>query len=425
MPDDSRATANATAYRAAERAARESYGRLVAWLAWRWRNLAAAEDALSDALVAALSTWPERGVPDSPEAWLLTAAKRNLLHARRHQAVVDDPAVHAVLERESADVTEESLPDARLKLLFVCAHPAIDEKVRTPLMLQAVFGLDAAQVASAFLVAPATMAQRLVRAKHKIRDAGIAFEEPGPRELPGRLHAVLEAIYAAYGTGWDATLGVPDDTPPLAADRDSGFAEEALYLAGLVAALLPDEPEALGLQALLGFSEARRAARLDNAGRFVPLVAQDTTRWDHPRIAAADQVLWQAARRQAPGPFQIEAAIQSAHCQRAYRGDTPWPAIASLYDALMQVAPSIGSAVGHAVAVGEAGDVARGLALLEALAPAAVASYQPYWVGRAHLLALAGRPAEARRDFERALGLTRQRSLAAHLRARHAALPSG
>jgi RNA polymerase sigma-70 factor (ECF subfamily) len=338
--------------------------------------------------------------------------------------VVEDPAVLAVLERESPEVADESLPDARLKLLFVCAHPAIDEQARTPLMLQAVFGLDAARVASAFLVAPATMAQRLVRAKQRIRYAGVAFEEPGPRELPGRLHAVLEAIYAAYGTGWEATLGPDgDDGPASVADPYAGFAEEALYLAGLVAALLPGEPEALGLQALLGFSEARRAARLDDAGRFVPLVAQDTTRWDHARIAAADQALWHAAQRQSPGPFQLEAAIQSAHCQRAYRGSTPWPAIAALYEALMQVAPSIGSAVGRAVAVAEAGELARGLALLDALAPAAVASYQPFWVARAHLLALTGSPGDARRAFERALGLTRQRSLAAHLRARQAALP--
>ncbi len=281
------------------------------------------------------------------------------------------------------------MPDDRLKLLFVCAHPAIDERVRTPLMLQAVFGLDAACIANAFLVAPATMAQRLVRAKAKIRDAAIRYEEPETEDLPERGHAVLEAIYAAYGTGWEAAFALPaDDLPPPQPLADvGGFTGEAVYLAALVAGLLPTSAEAQGLLSLLMFCESRRAAHLDDRGRFVPLMEQDTRRWDVERIRAADDRLWEAA--------------------------------------LSAMAPSIGTAVGHAVAVGEAGDVARGLALLDSIAKESVASYQPYWVGRAHLLAQADRPGEARSCYDRALGLTSQRPLADHLRARQSALRRG
>jgi RNA polymerase sigma-70 factor (ECF subfamily) len=412
-----------SARRAAERVARESYGRIVAWLAWQWRDLAAAEDALADALLAALTTWPATGVPDSPEAWLMTAAKRNLLQAHRHRGVVDTHAVRERLEHDApSTVDAPALPDERLRLLFVCAHPQIEPAARTPLMLQAVFGLDAARIGSAFLVAPATMAQRLVRSKARIRDAGLRFEEPELPELPARLHAVLEAIYAAYGTGWDARFAVPASATG-ATDADDGFTAEALYLAALLVRLLPESAEAQGLLALLMFCEARRPAQLDASGRFVPLMQQDTRRWDLDQVRAADALLWRAAAARTPGPFQLEAAIQSAHCQRAFGGATPWPAIANLYDALSGIAPGIGTAVGRAVAVGESGDVARGVALLDALPAREVASYQPYWVSRAHLLEAAGRHDEARACYERALGLTAQRSLAAHLRARQAALP--
>lgn len=411
------------ARRAAERVARESYGRLVAWLAWQWRDLAAAEDALADALLAALTAWPEQGVPDSPEAWLMAAARRNLLQAHRHRGVVDAHAIRTRLEHGPQAKTSEPLAvsDERLRLLFVCAHPQIESQARTPLMLQAVFGLEAARIASAFLVSPATMAQRLVRSKARIRDAGLRFEEPEVPDLPARLHAVLEAIYAAYGAGWEATFATPAPASGGVGSED-GFTAEAIYLATLLVRLLPDAAEAQGLLALLMFCEARRPAQLDASGRFVPLVQQDTRHWDLAQVRAADEVLWRAAAQRQPGAFQLEAAIQSAHCQRAFGGPTPWPAIAALHDALSRLAPSIGAAVGRAVAVGESGDVARGLALLDALPQRDVASYQPYWVSRAHLLESAQRYDEARACYERALGLTAQRSLAAHLRARQAAL---
>jgi predicted RNA polymerase sigma factor len=223
----------------AEHAARAAYGRLVAYLAARSRNVAAAEDALGDALLAALETWPRAGAPEKPEAWLLAVARRRLIDAGRHARVeaLAAPTLEVLVEGAAREAeASTAFPDERLKLLFVCAHPALAESMRTPLMLQTVLGLDAARIASAFLVAPATMAQRLVRAKTKIRGAGIRFEIPDAREPPARLEAVAEAIYGAYGTGWDDIAG--------ADPRRKGLAEEALSLERVLTKLLPDEPEA-------------------------------------------------------------------------------------------------------------------------------------------------------------------------------------
>jgi RNA polymerase sigma-70 factor, ECF subfamily len=400
---------------AAERAARQSYGRLLAHLAWRWRDIAAAEDALAEAFAAALENWPRTGVPDAPDAWLMTAAKRQLLQAARHQKVVDDPAVTVLLPDENTpapDMAATPIPDDRLKLLFVCAHPAIDESVRTPLMLQTVLGLDAQRIASAFLVSPSAMAQRLVRAKAKIAQAGIRFEEPEARDLPERTQAVLEAIYAAYTLGSDSTHA--DDSAA------SDLTGEAVFLADLAAALLPRQPEAAGLLALLLLCEARRAARFDATGGFVPLHEQDATHWDTARIRHADQILRSAAAMGAPGPFQLEAAIQAAHCHRAFTGGAaPWAGIAQLYGQLVALSPTVGARVGHAVAVGEASSAREGLALLDALAaqagPRQLGSYQPHWVARAHLLARMGHTGEARACYTRAIGLTTLPAVRYHL----------
>lgn len=389
---------------AIETAAREAYGRLLAWLAFQWRDVAAAEDALADAFVAALRTWPVNGVPASPEAWLMTAAKRNLLQVARHQRLSRDPAVTVLLGDDSTpEASLPALPDARLKLMFVCAHPALDPAVHAALMLQTVLGLDARQIAPAFLVPAATLAQRLVRAKKKIRDAGLRFEEPEGPELIARLEAVLEAIYAAYGLGWDANG--PDATAPAADDLGG----EAIYLARLVVELMPGSAEARGLLALLLFCEARRAARFDPAtSAFVPLHEQDLGRWDRALIAEADHHLWQASALRQPGAFQFEAAIQSAHCQRAATGQVPWAAIATLYARLLHVAPTVGARVAHAVAVGEASAAEAGLAMLDALRDhsPACADYQPYWAARAHLLAGAGRAADASEAATRAIDLS-------------------
>ena len=395
---------------AAALAARTAYGRLVAWLASRWRDVAAAEDALGDALVAALETWPRDGVPDKPEAWLFTAARRRLLDATRHASVRANAAADLRLAMDDThDVTDAIFPDERLKLLFVCAHPAIDETVRTPLMLQAVLGLDAARIAAAFLVAPATMGQRLVRAKAKIRDAGIRFEVPEAGELRDRLDAVLEAIYAAYGTAWDDVAG--------ADPRRRGLAEEAIWLGRLLTRLLPDAPEALGLLALMLHCEARRATRRDAGGRYVALSEQDTARWSRPMLDEAEASLAAAAEYGAPGRFQLEAAIQSAHAQRAVSGHTDWDAIALLYAGLLRIAPTLGAQVGHAAALAEAKGSDAALVALAAIPAEAVATYQPYWALRGHLLATLARADEARDSYARAIGLSEDPAVREFLRA--------
>ena len=398
---------------AAELAARVSYGRLLAYLAARWRDVARAEDALGDALLAALETWPRTGVPDNPVAWLLTAARRRLVDGARHAGVA--AAAEADLKimlDERADASPAAFPDERLALLFVCAHPAIDEAARTPLMLQTVLGLDAARIASAFLVAPATMSQRLVRVKAKIREAGIRFEIPAPGELAARLDAVLEAIYAAYGSGWEDVAG--------ADPRRHGLAEEAIWLGRLVARLRPDEPEAQGLLALMLHCEARRAARRDAAGAYVPLGFQDLRRWSRPMIEEAEEVLAGAARLKAAGRFQLEAAIQSVHAQRVQTGETDWAAVTLLYEGLLRHAPTMGARVAHAAALGQARDAEAGLAALDAIPRDEVATYQPYWALRGHVLKALGRAAEAGEAYERAIGLSEDPAVRAFLLGRRA-----
>ena len=398
----------------AERAARLAYGRLVAWLAWQWRDLAAAEDALSQALLKALETWPQQGVPATAaacDAWLLSTARRELLQQHRRQKLALSPEVQALLEPEPVAAEASTLPDRRLELLFACAHPALAPAVHAPLMLQAVLGLEARQIAGAFLIAPDAMAERLVRAKAKIRDAGIGFSLPEARELPARLGAVLEGIYAAYTLGSELASPAPDTQGELR--------EEALFLARLVAAAQPAAAEALGLLALLLYNEARRPALFDAAGRFVPLMQQDTTRWRGDLIDEAERTLWAAARLRAPGPLQIEAAIQSAHCQRRRGGATPWAQIARLYQALVAQSGSVGAHIGQAVALAEAGDLAAGSAVLAALPADRVRSHQPYWVALAHLQRLAGHNSQA--ALQQALGLTADAAVREFLRRSHSA----
>jgi RNA polymerase sigma-70 factor (ECF subfamily) len=391
--------------------ARDSYARLLAWLAYQWRDVAAAEDALGTALSKAIVVWSEQGIPDSPEAWLIGVAKRELLQAARHQRLHDSPEVQAVLKMADESAELPSLPDDRLKLLFVCAHPAIDVSIRPALMLQTVLGLNAQVVAQVMLTSPAAMAQRLVRAKQKIRDARLRFEEPASDELPERLHAVLDAIYAVYGLGWDGGAGAEESS----AFQAIGMCEEALFLGSLVCQLLPQEPETWGLLALMHFCESRKAAREDVKGCFIPLLEQDTALWNQTEIRLAEQCLRRAADMGSTGPFQLEAAIQSAHCQRLFSGETPWQAIADLYQQLVALAPTVGAQVSCAVACAQAGDSVRAQRMLDTVERANVVNYQPFWVAKGHLARMQGQIAVAREYTMRAAGLTSSPSIRSYL----------
>ncbi len=385
--------------RTIERVARESYGRLVAYLSSQPNDVASAEDALSEALVAALKTWPRDGVPQNAEAWLLTAARHSLIDVIRHQRVASasEPTLKPLKENSTDAALSTGFPDERLKLLFVCAHPAIDPAMHTPLMLQTVLGVDAARIAHAFLVSPTTMGQRLVRAKTKIRDGGIQFEVPQEHELPQRLDAVLEAIYAAFGIGWDDMAGVDQ--------RGRDLAEEAIWLARVLLQLMPGEAEVRGLLALMLHCEARRAARRGPDGRYVPLSEQDSQQWSLPLIDEAESHLAEASSRGRAGRFQLEAAIQSVHAERARSGRTEWVAIVLFYEQLIRISPTLGTRTGYAAAVGEANAPEAGLAVLDGIDVDAVSGYQPYWAVRAHLLQRLGRTFEAVDAFDRAIGL--------------------
>ncbi len=404
-----------SAQHAAEHAARASYGRLVAILSARTRDIAQAEDALADAFAAALDAWPRDGVPANPPAWLLTVARRRVIDALRHAQVQDEAAQTLLALGDELTGGDEgrAVPDERLRLLFVCAHPAIDAAARAPLMLQTVLGLDVARMAGAFLASPATLGQRLVRAKSRIRAAGISFDYPRASDLPQRLQDVMDGIYAAYGTGWDDVEGAD------AARR--GLTAEAIELGRILCALMPGVPEPRGLLALMLFCESRAAARRDAHGAYMPLDAQDTTRWDHGVIAQAESLLLATARGAAPGPYQLEAAIQSAHTRRRLGDAVPADALVLLYDALVALRPGLGASVGHACALAEARGPGAGLQALDALAPAEVGGYQPYWAARAHLLAAAGQATAAQEAATRAMGLTENAAVRAWLAARYRA----
>ena len=386
---------------AAAAAVRESYGKLLAFLAARTRDVAASEDALAEALAAALADWPLSGVPRSPEAWLLAVARRKFIdQARRRQSAAGAGDHLRLIAEELAEAAsgEAVIPDHRLALMFACAHPALDAGIRAPLMLQTILGLDAATIAAAFLISPAAMGQRLARAKSKISQAGIPFRVPERAELGERLHSVLEAIYAAFAEGWSDPAGTEI--------RRRDLAEEAIWLGRLVCSLLPEEPEALGLLALMLHAEARRKARRNAQGDYVPLAEQDPAQWDARLIAEAEALLFRAGAMDAIGRFQLEAAVQSAHVVRRHAGRSDWSAILRLYDALWALTGSPVVAVNRAVALAEIEGAAAGIAALDALqSDDRLAQYQPYWAARAGLLAAAGNAAAAD-EAEHARGRT-------------------
>jgi len=401
-----RMDAHPNAHRIIEQTASEAYGRLLSYLAVHWRDLQAVEDALGDAFVAALETWPKVGIPDKPEAWLVTAARRRLIdRARRSRVSASALPTLLALSEEAQRLASAGadLPDERLRMMFLCTHPDIDPAMRTPLMLQTVLGVDAARIASAFIVKPATMGQRLTRAKAKIRAQRLTFEPTDAEEMPARLDAVLEAVYAAYGSGWDEAG--PADSP------GRSLTKEAIELGRLLVRFVPGEPEAHGLLALMLHCEARLPARHDDEGNYVPLSEQDGARWDAERMQEAERHLHAASQHGRLGRFQLMAAIQSVHAQRLRTGRTEWGAIAQLYEGLVQLQPTLGALVGRAAAVAEAYDAHRGLELLEAIPAAAVASYQPYWALAGHLYKRLHRDDEARTAYSRAIGLSTDMSV--------------
>jgi len=385
--------------RTVERVARESYGRLVAYLSVHTHDLASAEDALSNALVSALTHWTQQGVPQNPEGWLMTAARRSLIDVIRHQrvALASEPTLKLLQQDSTETMTGTEFPDERLKLLFVCAHPAIDPAMHTPLMLQTVLGLEAARIGQAFLIAPKTMGQRLFRAKTKVRSGGIPFEIPQEHDLPERLEAVLEAIYAAFGIGWDDMVG--------ADQRGRNLAEEGIWLARVLLQLMPTEGEVQGLLALMLHCEARRSARRGPDGRYIPISEQDPKLWSLPLIQEAERHLAEAFQRDRVGRFQLEAAIQSVHAERARSGRTEWPAIARFYEQLVRISPALGTRIGYAAAVAEANGPEAGLKLLDDIKAEAMSGYQPYWAVRAHLLQRIGKVSDATDAYDRAIGL--------------------
>ena len=396
------------ARRTVERIARESYGRLIALLAVRTHDVASAQDLLAEAFAAALEQWPTQGVPINPDGWLVTVAKRRHVDLLRKEQVRMNGKAHlAASEIEAASHLSEELPDRRLELMFACAHPLIERGARAPLILQTVLGITAKDIASAFLVSPGSMSQRLVRAKLHIKECGIPFSVPDQNEMPERLNAVLEALYAAYSTGW----GEAQDA--------SELAPEAIWLGSLIARMLPEEPEAKALLATMLYAQARRGARRDAHGCYVPIDQQDIALWDRTQISNAEKLLHACNRSGPTGRYQLEAAIQSAHIAQRLTGANCWPAIVSLYDHLIALTNSPVAVLNRAAALAELAGPNVALAELSAISKdKRILGYQPYWATLGHLNLRAGNIETGCEALRVAIGLSTDDAVRQYLRLR-------
>lgn len=386
----------------AKKIAQESYGRLLSLLCVKFNDISLAEDILSESFAKALINWKKNGIPKNPVAWILTVARNKGIDSKRSSSSklsvqLDEGIINSYIEQDA--LLGDDIPDKRLELMFVCAHPAIDVSIRTPLMLQTVLGIDAKRIAKIYNISSDSMAQRLVRAKTKIKQANIAFKLPKIDEMKTRLNAVIEAIYGGYTIHCDCfdTIEINNDNNELM--------DEIIFLSNILCELLPNEAEVLGLNALIKYTQSRAGAKLDNYNNYVPIEEQDINKWDKYLIDEAEVILKKANQINIIGRFQLEAAINSVHSQRIYNKSTNWHAICKLYDGLISISPNLGAYVAKAVALSNIGFASEGLNILQSLENESE-HYQPAAAAKAYLYSKLGKLEEAKKEYDIAIMMT-------------------